>query len=331
MSLTIIRQDITKLEVDAIVNAINSEFLVDGGVCETIFEKAGKEKLLKACKVLPPLKTSQAVITDGFELCAKNIIHTIGPVFNEDVPKQSKELLRQTYVNCLYLAKENKLESIAFPLISSGAYGFPKEQALKIAREVITNFLNENELEVILTIFDEESFIISKNLLLEVESYIDENYVTQNTRKRPSIKRSIYVEEVHEICEEPKLLRESSCLEEVLENLDESFSTSLLKLIDEKGKTDVEVYKKANIDRKLFSKIRTQKGYTPSKKTIVALSISLELSLDETNELLSRAGLTLSHSQKFDVIIEYFLVNKKYDIYEINEVLFKYDQVLLGS
>lgn len=327
MSFVIIEQDITELEVDVIVNSINSKFLRVGGEYETILNKAGKEQLLDLLKLLPPIKDSEAVITDGFDLYAKKIIHTVGPVFKLDNPNESKQLLEETYLNCLNLVVENNFSSIAFPLISSGEFGFPKDQVLQIACQTITNFLNNNELNVILTIFDKESFELNQDLVLEVESYISENYVSKNYVSKPKLNIFFEKEQKEQICE----LSNFSCLEHDLENLDEPFSQTLLNLIDQKGKTDVEVYKKANIDRKLFSKIRTGKGYTPSKKTILALSISLELDLNETTDLLKRAGFTLSHSKKFDVIIEYFIKNGKYNIFEINEVLFKYDQILLGG
>lgn len=281
---------------------------------------------------LPPLKTSQSAITPGFDLKAKYIIHTVGPVYNEDASTESVVKLQECYTNVFKLALKNNIKSIAFPLISSGAFGFPKDKALQIARETIAGFLTEYDLDVTLTVFDKESFFVSKNLIGEVESYINENYVDEFTAKesrRPTVDTMFEFGEI-ENADCKSTLNESS-IDDVLENLDEPFSVKLLKLIDEKGKTDVEVYKKANIDRKLFSKIRTGKGYSPSKKTILALSISLELTLDETNDLLERAGFTLSHSQKFDVIIEFFIKRRLYDIFDINEVLLKYDQVLLGG
>lgn len=327
MPFNIIRHDITELEVDVIVNPINSEFIIDGGVCQRIFDKAGRDKLNKICQELPPLKTSQAAITAGLDLKSKYIIHTIGPVFNEKNSIESENKLVCTYQNCLEIASENKAESIAFPLISSGAFGFPKDKALEIARKTITEYVNNYEIDVILTIYDNESFTVSEKLLGDIESYINENYVCLDKRNVSMNRATILIDEIQK---SSQIFGDTSCIEDVLQNLDDTFSQTLLKLIDIKGKTDVEVYKKANIDRKLFSKIRNDNGYNPSKKTVLALSISLELDLTQTNELLSCAGYSISHSKKFDVIVEYFIKNGNYDIFEINEVLFKYDEVLLG-
>ncbi|TFE01236.1 macro domain-containing protein [Jeotgalibacillus sp. R-1-5s-1] len=334
MPFTIVRQDITKLKVDAIVNAANTALQMGGGVCGAIFKAAGSSALQAACDQLAPIKTGEAVITPGFELPARFIIHAAGPVYKESEKKQSEQHLRHAYFNSLELAVQNGCESIAFPLISSGIYGYPKGEALKVATASIQDFLMDHELDVTLAVFDKSAFTISSELMGEVDSYIDEHYVEEyTTSKRRLLKleqQSIY--EMEDRLEDKEIQFNSAMpIDEWVENLDEPFSVALLKKIDEKKKTDVEVYKRANIDRKLFSKIRTGKGYVPSKKTVIALAVALELSLDETNDLLKKAGYALSHSHKFDVIIEYFITSGKYDIFEINEVLFKYDQALLGS
>ncbi|WP_227396948.1 macro domain-containing protein [Jeotgalibacillus aurantiacus] len=334
MPFTIFRQDITKLKVDAIVNAANKGLQIGGGVCGAIFRAAGSSALQAACDQLAPIKTGEAVITPGFDLPARFIIHAAGPVFKESEKERSEQHLRRAYVNSLELAVQNGCESIAFPLISSGIYGYPKEEALKVATTSIHDFLVDHELDVTLAVFDKSAFTISSELMGEVDSYIDEHYVEEYTvSKRRLLKleqQSIY--EMEDRLEDKEIQFNSAMpLDEWVENLEEPFSVALLKKIDEKKKTDVEVYKRANIDRKLFSKIRTGKGYVPSKKTVIALAVALELSLDETNDLLKKAGFALSHSHKFDVIIEYFITSGKYDIFEINEVLFKYDQALLGS
>lgn len=331
MPFTIIRQDITKMKVDAIVNAANTELLMGSGVCGAIFKKAGAQKLQAECRKLSPIQTGKAVITNGFALPAKYIIHTAGPVYDSRKEEKCRELLYSSYYESLNLALSNGCESIAFPLISSGIYGYPKDKALKTATDAISCFLSEHDMDVYLTVFDRKAFVISSDILGDIESYIDENYVDGHEDKRRFVLRE------ENICEErimslniPKETFGKS-LDDIIGNMDEPFNETLLKLIDSKGKTDAEVYRKANIDRKLFSKIRTGNGYMPSKKTIIALAIALELDLEETDSLLGRAGYTLSHSQKFDVIIEYFIISGIYDIYRINEVLFKYDQPLLGS
>ncbi|MBI9050780.1 MAG: macro domain-containing protein [Anaerolineaceae bacterium] len=334
MPFNIVRQDITRMKVDAIVNSANTALKMGGGVCGAIFKVAGASDLQAACDRLAPIQTGDAVITPGFMLPAKYVVHTAGPVYHGGKCGE-EEQLRSCYLNSMKRAVENKCDSIAFPLISSGIYGYPKDEALRIATASIQDFLEEHDLEVFLAVFDKAAFTISKQLIGEVESYIDEHYV-DNHWDRWRERKLLDVEIDALKAPAPiKALAEVSApfasINDLVGNLDEPFSTTLLRLIDAKGKTDVEIYKRANIDRKLFSKIRTGKGYAPSKRTAIALAIAMELSLDETNDLLTRAGYTLSHSQKFDVIVEYFIVSGKFDIFEINEVLFKYDQQLLGG
>lgn len=331
MPFTIVRQDITKMQVDAIVNAANTDLAMGGGVCGAIFKAAGAVRLQEVCDKVSPIKTGEAAITPGFKLPAKYVIHAAGPVYRQWDTAQNEKLLRSAYTESLKLALENGCESIAFPLISSGIYGYPKEEALRVAVSAIKNFLAENDMDVYLAIFDRDSFAVSERLVGAVESYIDENYVDSHFINRREMPEERF-EEIHTRCFAANMLSEApKALEDFINKLDEPFNTTLLRLIDAKGKTDSEVYKRANIDRKLFSKIRTGKGYMPSKRTILALAVSLELTLEETDDLLERAGYALSHSQKFDVIVEFFIVNGKYDIFEINEVLFKYDQPLLGA
>lgn len=332
MPLQIIRQDITKMQVDAIVNAANTALKRGGGVCGAIFNAAGAHKLQAACDKLAPIQTGQAVITSGFNLPAKYIIHAAGPIFNEKNREMCQRLLYSAYTEALKLAQENKCESIAFPLISSGIYGYPKDQALEVARKAIEDFLQTYDMVVYLAVFDKSAFHISLSLLDAVESYIDEHYGEEHTQPRMLLQVERQAFSKQEAVDGAPILGSirSKSLDELLDHLDESFADTLFKLIDAKGKTEVEVYKKAHIDRKLFSKIRNNREYTPKKTTILSLAIALELDLDETDALLERAGYALSHANKFDVIVEYFIVSRQYDIFEINEVLFQYDQPLLG-
>ncbi len=328
------------MKVDAIVNAANTDLQMGGGVCGAIFQAAGPKRLQEACNKVAPIQTGGVAMTPGFDLPAKYVIHAAGPVYSHWSKERSRTLLRSAYIESMKLAEEKGCESIAFPLISSGIYGYPKDEALEVARLAIEEYLQDHDMEVYLAVFDKSSFLIGKALLGDVESYIDEHYVDTH---RISRRQLLDVEErALEQAVKPNLSAAYSPmvapmaaptqgLKDLVDNLDEPFSDALLKLIDAKGKTDVEVYKKANIDRKLFSKIRTGKGYTPKKPTILALAIALELTLPETEKLLERAGYALSHASKFDVIVEYFIVSGKYDIFQLNEVLFSYDQPLLGS
>ena len=340
MPFTIVRQDITKMKVDAIVNAANTDLQMGGGVCGAIFKAAGAAQLQAACDKLAPIKTGEAVITSGFDLPAKFVIHAAGPVYRYQNAEQSEKLLRSAYMESLRLAIENNCESIAFPLISSGIYGYPKDEALQVATAAIQDFLINNDIDITLVVFDKSAFTVSRELLGAVESYIDEHYVDTHQIKRRKlldVERQAISEadERANIFNEPLLeemlapIGAPAPLDDLVGNLDEPFSQMLLRLIDAKGMTDVEVYKRANLDRKLFSKIRSNKGYMPSKRTAIALAVALELSLDETDDLLERAGYALSHAVKFDVIVEYFITNGKYDVFEINELL-DYDQPLGG-
>jgi len=341
MPFTIVRQDITKMKVDAIVNAANTDLQMGGGVCGAIFQAAGAAQLQAACDKLSPIKTGEAAITPGFDLPAKFVIHAAGPIYRYQNAEQSERLLRSAYMKSLRLAVENKCESIAFPLISSGIYGYPKDDALQVAASAIQDFLIGHDMDVTLVVFDKSAFTVSRELLGAVESYIDEHYVdTHEIKRRKQLdaeqaisKADERVHRYNEPCFEYMRVPVGAPapLDDLVGNLDEPFSQTLLRLIDAKGKTDVEVYKRANLDRKLFSKIRSGKGYMPSKRTAIALAVALELSLHETDDLLKRAGYALSHAAKFDVIVEYFIANGKYDVFEINEVLFEYDQPLLGG
>ena len=338
MPLEIVRNDITKMTVDAIVNAANESLLGGGGVDGAIHYAAGP-KLLAECKTLGGCKTGKAKITGGYNLPAKYVIHTVGPIY-EDGKHGEKALLESCYRESLALAKKHNCETMAFPLISSGVCGYPKDQALKVAIDVIGDFLLENEMKVYIVIFDKAAYKISEKLFSDIAEYIDDNYVDEHTDYRRERSRMNYPcqsvmigsaqPEYLDLCECKAMALEDD-LDAKLKQIDESFSQMLLRKIDEKGMTDAECYKKANIDRKLFSKIRSDVHYKPSKPTAIAFAISLELSLDETEDMLKKAGFALSHSNKFDIIIEYFISKDNYNIFEINEALFAFDQSLLGA
>ena len=336
MPLEIIRNDITKVHAEAIVNAANSSLLGGGGVDGAIHRAAGPE-LLAECRALGGCEPGQAKITKGYKLPAKYVIHTVGPVWQGGKSNEEK-LLSACYKNSLALAKEYHLESIAFPLISSGAFGYPRDKALQTAISVIGEFLLSNDMTVYLVVFDKASFMLSEKLFSSITQYIDDKYIEEGKFERRysfSQKRRTSESDLSEskclsmiamsIEEKPK-----RNLADLVKQIDETFSQMLIRLIDEKGMTDAETYKKANIDRKLFSKIRNDVDYKPSKSTVVAFSIALKLNLDETKDLLLRAGFALSHSSKFDIIIQYFIEHGNYNIFELNEALFAFGQNLLG-
>lgn len=326
MPLKIIRNDITKMKTDAIVNAANVSLKMGGGVCGAIFAAAGAEKLQAECDKIGRCEVGEAVITRGHNLKAKYIIHTVGPIW-EGGGNDEAELLYNCYKNSLKLALEQGIESIAFPLISSGIYGYPKDQALGIAISAISEFLLENEMEVYLVIYDKKAMLLSEKLFSTIERFIDDNYIDE--RRLDQKRRGIEPYELQDSYYAPQL-KEVRSLDEVMDQLEDTFVQMLFRLIDEKGMTDVETYKRANIDRRLFSKIRSNIDYNPSKATVIALAISLQLNLDETRDLLGKAGYALSRSSKFDLIIEFFIQEQNYNIHEINEALFDFDQIPIG-
>ena len=335
MPLQIIRQDITKMKVDAIVNTTNEEMIGYSGVDYAVHTAAGFE-LDTECEKIAPLGLGQAKISGAYNLPCKYVIHTSGPIWQGGLMGE-ENVLRSCYTECLRLAQQYKCKSVAFPLISSGVYGFPKDRVLRIAMDAIGEFLLEHEMRVYIVVYDREATAISLQLFADVQMFIDDHYV----EKRRSYARLEYkqcrssLDDEEECCLSlgmgvDGMLDSGKTIEDFLNLIDESFSEMLLRKIDESGMTDAECYKKANIDRKLFSKIRSDKDYRPSKNTVLAFAIALKLPLSETQDMLFKAGFALSHSNKFDIIVEYFIRQGQYDLFTINETLLAFDQKLLG-
>ena len=382
MSFQIIRDDITKVSADAIVNTANPKPEYAGGTDYAVYMAAGSDELLKERQKIGDIETGQAAATPAFALDAKYIIHTVGPAW-VDGGHGEREAVRSCYENSLRLAKELGCESIAFPLIATGVYGFPKADALQIAVSVFSEFLADTDMEIILVVFDEASFVLSGQLFSGVDAFIDENYVSErldseyglgasapvahgnalpdgkrkggrlfadslfHPRRKEAARAEIGSadfadEEVFddEACTGAPVMAASMAmagaekagrsLDDLMAHVSETWQQSLFRLIDEKGYTDTEVYKRANIDRKLLSKIRSNAEYQPKKITAVAFALALKLNLDETRDLLGRAGYALSPSSRFDLIIEYFIGQEVYDTYTINLALFEHKQPLLG-
>ena len=391
MPLLIVRNDITKMTVDAIVNAANSSLQGGGGVDGAIHRAAGP-KLLEECSKLGGCNTGDAKITSGYNLPCKYVIHTVGPIWYGG-NNNEEELLRSCYNKSLQLAAEHDCNSVAFPLISSGVYGYPKAEALEVACSTISDYLlkNDSDMTVYVVVFDKAAYKISSELYQDISAFIDDRYVDQHVDMVSERSRSPFhngmskffgksevranraseerADEVPEAAEESCAIADEEPfrgapapitafqapqaaatqvaatqaaattlgaqpaqplnLGDRINQIDESFSQMLLRKIDESGMTDAECYKKANIDRKLFSKIRSDISYHPSKPTVIAFAIALKLDLNDTKDMLMKAGFALSHSNKFDIIIEYFIEHKNYDVFEINEALFAFDQPLL--
>lgn len=385
MAFQIVRNDITKITADAIVNTANPEPVCMAGTDSAIYAAAGADKLLEARRKIGVIEEGCVAVTPAFDLDAKYIFHTVGPVW-QGGDSGEKEVVRNCYVNCLNKALELGVESIAFPLIATGVYGFPKADALQIATSVFSGFLSENDMTITLVVFDNESFALSGKIFAGIDQFIDDHYVEEKTDEEYGFGNAISDSEAvfEDAAEEPAedarrrrkeerfrflnrrmLAREEECrmapppehaapaapvaaagaamaapvspkmqakrsLDDVMKNLSETWSESLLRMITEKGYEDTEVYKRANVDRKLFSKIRSNKDYKPKKTTAVAFALALRLNLDETKDFIARAGYAFSPSSKFDLIIEYFIENEVYDFMTINIALFDHNEPMIG-
>ena len=349
MPLQIVRNDITKMKVDAIVNAANESLLGGGGVDGSIHQAAGPE-LLAECRTLHGCRPGDAKITGAYRLPCQYVIHTVGPRWHGGLQRE-RETLVSCYRSALSLAQEHGCESAAFPLISSGAFGYPKDQALRVAVDTIGEFLLHHDMTVYLVVFDRKSYQISSRLFSDIAACIDDQYVARQPYRRPNrgddeprIQYSLrderdaseerirnWLGEADGAPRTPWAVREPLSLDDALKRLDESFSEMLLRKIRESGMTDAACYKKANIDRKLFSKIKNDKHYQPSKSTAIAFCLALELPMGEMRDLLSKAGYAMTHASKFDIIVEYFVRRGNYNVFEINEALFAFDQSLIGT
>ena len=370
MAFKIIRNDITKVHADAIVNTANPKPIFAEGTDAAIYRAAGEEKLLSERKKIGEIKEGDAKSTPAFKLDAKYIIHTVGPVWIDGNHGES-DVVRNCYKNSLNLASKLKCDSIAFPLIATGVYGFPKAEALKIAIAEFSDFLSANEMEIILVVFDNKSFELSGKIFAGIDSYIDDNYVEDKRKKEYEVFEAIEknhrgrriddkirrrktiealpmeeaeYEEGFDIesmpdqvvvanmakAEMAPLMGVDGSLDDFMKKIMATWQERLFQIIDEKEYDEVEVYKRANVDRKLFSKIRSKKDYQPKKITAVAFALALRLNIDETRDFLQRAGFAFSPSSKFDLIIQYFIKNEVYDIYVINLALFEHEQPTLG-
>lgn len=368
MSFEIVWNDIVKMKADAVVNSTNSEPFYVEGVDYAIYTAAGTEELLEERKVIGKIEEGTAVITPAFALKAKYIIHTVGPRY-VDGNCGEKEMLDNCYKAVLSLASEYKCESIALPLISTGANKFPKWEGMQVALSAIGNFLQKESMKIYLVVFDQESLEAASELFLDVGKYIDQRYINlASGSDYARIFKTRILRDFHDFsgevtyqedtyydgsgvfdehydeedaqssihchtyyCRDIGTWNDSDELEDIVAVHDDTFSEKLLKLIDQKGKNDIDVYKKANISKQLFSKIRSNRDYRPTKTTVIVLALALELNLDETTDLLLRAGYALSPASKFDLIVQYYIRHKIYNVCIIDLKLDEYEQPLLGK
>ena len=422
MPFKIVRNDITKMKVDAIVNTANSKVAVGPGVDEAVYRAAGWDRLFsERCKI-GPMERGSVAITDGFDLEAKYIIHAVGPKWDEEEPERVRKQLRDCYDNSMSLALEHGLHSIAFPLIATGNHAFPKDEGLDIAFTTISKYLYTTDMDVYLVVYDDEAFSLSKKLLDDIDEFIDSRYVEKakddsifvserryNMESMPSYsaterseapvpgnsapltgssappveKAEKPVQRLEKVSssrkpfrslisglgrkKEPEDIIESENMEisgmfpeaaeysmapapaedrdasfdtgafsqfrnldDILRHAGETFQERLFRFIDMSGMSDVEVYKGANLSKQTFSKIK-QPGHAPKKRTVLALALSMKLSVDDTRDLLQSAGQAFSPSDKVDLTVQYCMYNGIYNIFDVERILFEKFGVTLVS
>lgn len=371
MPFQIIRNDITKVKADAIVNTANPEPKYAAGTDGAIYKAAGADKLLAERKKIGRIKCGDVAVTPAFNLKAKYIIHTVAPVWNGG-NKGEFETLKSCYSRSLTKAAELGCESIAFPLIATGVYMFPKAEALRIAMDEISNFLMREDVDmtVKLVVFDDKAFRLSRNLFFQVESFINDDEVIaahkeeyglpdrEFERERARFRRQLEEEDYYasfSLCEnsipmEPVELEpphgktkkttgskpfNESTFDKNLYMSDGkeelSFQQHLLKLIIEKDLDNTTVYKRSNVTKGAFSKILCGDTKKPQKKTVLGLCIGLQLTLEEAEELLASADMAFNPYNKRDKLVIQCITHGQYDIDEVNAMLFVCEQPLLGN
>lgn len=325
MPLKIVRNDITKMEVDAIVNTANEEATFSSGVDYAVYKEAGESELLALRKKIGKKNQGDVFLTPGFNLPSKYIIHAVSPKNNGS--EECEELLRKCYTDSLEVAYDNNCKSIAFPLIGTGNFGFSVEVGLRIAVDCINAFLLKNDMLVYIVVFNEKAKNAGRRLYSDLEEYIDNHYVEE----KKTLEYDIYNENIRYRASYDNFVAKSaryeeealdtSLLDERLEHLSDSFSEYLFYLIELKGLKNSDVYNDAVVTKQTFSKIKLNPDYHPDKRTALSLCIGCKLNIDETRDLLLRAGYALSPSDMTDVIFSYFIEKEIYDMVEIDIVL----------
>ena len=338
MPFEIVRNNIANMQVDAIVNAADRYPQVNPGVDGAIHQKAGPQ-LLAARKEIGEIAPGSAAVTPAFLLDAQFVIHAVTPTWEVGEEKEL-QLLRQTYDACLQLAQKHKCESIAFPLLATGNHGFPKDKALQIAVGAFSEFLLKQDMHIYLVVFDGDSYRLSEKLVQKVTSYIDRHYVDAYEKATKAMQRRRREPEMLSMESAPSPMAASvgsaapvqkRSLMDFLRKKDAGFRETLLDMIKKRGLKNATVYKRANISKQHFSKLINDPEARPSKATALALALALELNLDETKDLIGRAGYALTNSNVFDLIIQFHIENRQYNVLEINLVLYQFDQTLLGT
>ncbi|MBO4963259.1 MAG: macro domain-containing protein [Clostridia bacterium] len=380
MPLQILQDNIIGVKCDALVNPTNKKLKAGGGLDELVHYLAGEE-LDKVCAIIGEIELGQAVITPAFNLDCNFIIHTVGPTWQGGLYKEEETLI-SCYKECLKLAEGCKCNSVAFPLISSGRYGYPKDKVLKVAVDTIKEFLQSSELMVYLVVHNKDAYEINEQLDKGLTDFIIDTFKKPKLISRPSTEERKGVFECPAPKEMERLIKSKTKKEVPLQAVDcyfeeeglsfqesynaigtsvnkeiefppsyyktqplptfkeednlkrfmyKGFALTLFELIDKKGLKDVECYKRANVSRQTWYKIVNDRNYTPNKNTIISFAIALQLDIMDTQKLLATAGFILSKSSLFDVIIMYCIVNKIYDVFDIDSILFKYEQPTLFS